>query len=72
MLDGSAASHALSELDAVRVAIDEGRYAEAALRIDLIEDGLSGRDEAVVGIWRRLLEAEKARIVEAQRFPRPA
>ncbi len=72
MLDGSAASHCLRELDAVRVAIDEARYDEAALRIELLEDGLVGRDATVVGIWQRLLDAEKARIAEALRVPRLA
>jgi hypothetical protein len=62
MLDGSAADHALRELDALRAAIDEGRYAEASLRIELLERDLAGRDAAVVGIWQRLLTVERERI----------
>jgi hypothetical protein len=62
MLDGTAAARALTELDAVRDAIDEGRFAEAALRIELLEGDLAGRDAAVVDIWQRLLVAERARL----------
>jgi hypothetical protein len=61
VLDGSAATHALRELDSVRTAIDEGRFAEAALRIELLEQDIAGRDATVVGIWQRLLAAERAR-----------
>ena len=62
MLDGTAADRALSELDAVRDAIDEGRFSEAALRIELLERDIAGRDAAVVDIWQRLLVAERARL----------
>ena len=62
MLDGTAAARALTELDAVRDAIDEGRFAEAALRIELLEGDIAGRDAAVVDIWQRLLVAERARL----------
>jgi hypothetical protein len=62
MLDGSAAHHALRELDALRSAVDEGRYAEAALRLELLEREIAGRDAAVVDIWRRLLTSEQARM----------
>jgi hypothetical protein len=62
MLDGTAAARALTELDAVRDAIDEGRFAEAALRIELLEGDIAGRDAVVVGIWQRLLVAERARL----------
>jgi len=72
MLDGSAASHALRELDAVRSAIDERRFAEAALRIDLLERDIAGRDAAVVDIWQRLLSAERARCAAGRAAQRPA
>jgi hypothetical protein len=62
MLDGSAAHHALRELDALRTAVDEGRYAEAALRMELLERDIAGRDASVVDIWRRLLAVERARV----------
>jgi hypothetical protein len=62
MLDGTAATRALKELDAVRDAIDEGRFGEAALRIELLEGDIAGRDAVVVGIWQRLLVAERARL----------
>ena len=62
MMDGTAAARALRELDAVRTAIEEGRLDEAALRIDLLERDIAGRDAAVVDIWRRLLTAERTRI----------
>jgi hypothetical protein len=62
MLDGTAADRALSELDAVRDAIDEGRFSEAALRIELLERDIAGRDAVVVDIWQRLLVAERARL----------
>jgi hypothetical protein len=62
MLDGSAASHALRELDALRTAIDEGRYAEASLRLELLEGEIAGRDAVVVDIWQRLLTLERARM----------
>ena len=65
MLDGSAATRALRELDAVRAAIDEGRYDEAGLRIELLERDIAGRDAVVVDIWRRLLAAERARIEQS-------
>jgi hypothetical protein len=72
MLDGTAATHALSELDAVRQAIDEGRFGEAALRIELLEAGIAGRDAAVVGVWQRLLAAERARVEHGLEEARPA
>jgi len=62
MLDGTAATRALTELDAVRDAIDEGRFGEAALRIELLERDIAGRDAVVVDIWQRLLAAERARV----------
>jgi hypothetical protein len=62
MLDGTAATRALRALDAVRRAIDEGRFDEAGLRIELLEREIAGRDAAVVDIWQRLLAAERARI----------
>lgn len=62
MLDGTAATRALDELDAVREAIGAGRFREAALRIELLERDIAGRDAAVVGIWQRLLDAERVRI----------
>jgi hypothetical protein len=66
MLDGSAATRALRELDAVRCAIDEGRHDEAGLRIELLEREIAGRDAVVVDIWRRLLAAERARIEQTE------
>ena len=42
MMDGTAADRALNELDAVRDAIDEGRFREAALRIELLERDIAG------------------------------
>lgn len=72
MLDDTAATHALRELEAVRLAIDEGRYAEAALRIELLEAGIVGRDAAVVGVWQRLLAAERTRVEQGLREARPA
>ncbi|HRD62155.1 MAG TPA: hypothetical protein PLZ93_06990 [Nocardioides sp.] len=72
MMDGSAANHALRELDAVREAIDTGRYAEAALRIELLEQDIAGRDAAVVDVWQRLLNAERARVQQGQGVSRPA
>jgi len=79
-MDGSAANHALRELDAVREAIDTGRreaidtgrYAEAALRIELLEQDIAGRDAAVVDVWQRLLNAERARVQQGQGVSRPA
>ena len=65
MLDGTAADRALGELDAVREAIDEGRFSEAALRIELLEREIAGRDALVVDIWQRLLAAERARVEKA-------
>jgi hypothetical protein len=64
MMDGTAATHAMRELDAVRSAIDEGRYDEAGLRIELLEREIAGRGAVVVDIWRRLLEVELARIAQ--------
>jgi hypothetical protein len=64
MLDGTAATRALSDLDAVRDAIDEGRFREAALRIELLERDIAGRDAAVVDIWQRLLATERARVAQ--------
>ncbi len=72
MLDDTAATHALRELEAVRLAIDEGRYAEAALRIELLEAGIVGRDAAVAGVWQRLLAAERTRVEQGLREARPA
>jgi hypothetical protein len=72
MLDGTAATYALRELEAVRAAIDEGRYAEAALRIKLLEAGIAGRDAGVVGVWQRLLAAERARVDLGLNQARPA
>jgi hypothetical protein len=72
MLDGTAATHALGELDAVRSAIDEGRFAEAALRIELLEAGIAGRDSMVVDVWLRLLAIERARVERSLGEPRPA
>lgn len=71
MLDGTAANHAAHELDAVRRAVDEGRYAEAALRIEVLEAGLTGRDPAVVDVWQRLLRAERARAADGERRAQP-
>ena len=65
MLDGSAATRAHAELDAVRDAIDAHRFAEARLRIEVLEQEISGRDAAVVDIWQRLLSAERARLADA-------
>ena len=62
MLDGTAATRALNELDAVRDAIDAGRFREAALRIELLEREIAGRDAAVVDIWQRLLATERSRV----------
>jgi hypothetical protein len=62
MLDGSAAHHALRELDALRGALDGGHYAEAALRLELLEREIAGRDATVVDIWRRLLGSERVRM----------
>ena len=62
MLDGSAAHHALGELDALRSAVDGGRYAEAALRMELLEREIAGCDAAVVDVWRRLLTSERVRM----------
>jgi hypothetical protein len=72
MLDGSAADHALAELDALRTAIDEGRFREAALRIELLEGQIVGRDTVVVDIWQRLLAAERVRAEQAEGTSRPA
>jgi hypothetical protein len=77
MLDGTAATRALDELDAVRDAIDEGRFREAALRIELLERDIAGRDAVVVDIWQRLLVAERARLdhgtgEQRSETPRPA
>ena len=72
MLDGSAATHALRELDSVRTAIAEGRFAEAALRIELLERDIAGRDATVVGVWQRLLEVERARVEQGVGVSRPA
>ena len=72
MLDGTAATRALNELDAVRDAIDEGRFREAALRIELLERDLAGRDAVVVDIWQRLLAAERDRIDQSSEESRPA
>lgn len=72
MMDGTAADRALTELDAVRDAIDAGRVREAALRIELLERDIAGRDAAVVDIWQRLLAAERSRIDESSGESRPA
>jgi hypothetical protein len=72
MLDGTAATRALNELDAVRDAIDEGRFREAALRIELLERDIAGRDAVVVDIWQRLLTAERSRIDQSSEESRPA
>jgi hypothetical protein len=72
MLDGTAATHALGELDAVRSAIDEGRFAEAALRIELLEAGIAGRGSQVVDVWHRLLAVERARVENSVDASRPA
>ena len=72
MLDGSAANRALTELDSVRDAIDQGHFAEAALRIELLEHDIAGRDSAVVDIWQRLLASERARIDKQSGESRPA
>jgi hypothetical protein len=72
MLDGTAAAHALGELDAVRSAIDEGRFAEAAMRIELLEAGIAGRDATVVDVWQRLLTIERARVERRLAESRPA
>ena len=72
MLDGTAADHALRELEEVRSAIAEGRFAEAALRIELLEGDIAGRDATVVGIWQRLLAAERAHVDHGQAAVRPA
>ena len=72
MLDGTAATRALNELDAVRNAIDEGRFREAALRIELLERDIAGRDVVVVDIWQRLLGAERDRIDQSPGESRPA
>jgi hypothetical protein len=72
MLDGSAATHALRELDAVRSAIAESRFAEAALRIELLERDIAVRDATVVDVWQRLLAAERARVDQGQGVPRLA
>jgi hypothetical protein len=72
MLDGTAAMYALRELEAVRAAVDEGRYAEAALRIELLESGIAGRDAAVVDVWQRLLAAERGRVDLGLSEARPA
>ncbi len=72
MLDGSAADRALADLDAVRDAIEQGHFAEAALRIELLEQDIACRDAAVVGIWARLLAGERARIAQHSGESRPA
>ena len=72
MLDGTAATRALNELDALRDAIDEGRFREAALRIELLERDIAGRDVVVVDIWQRLLAAERDRIDQSSGESRPA
>jgi len=72
MLDDTAATYALRELDSVRSAIAEGRFAEAALRIELLERDIAGRDATVVGVWQRLLAAERARCEHDQDVSRPA
>jgi hypothetical protein len=72
MLDGTAAAHALGELDAVRGAIDDGRFAEAALRIELLEAGIAGRDQGVVDVWQRLLAVERTRVEQSLEASRPA
>jgi hypothetical protein len=72
MLDGTAADRALNELDAVREAIEGGHFAEAVLRIELLEHDIAGRDASVVGIWQRLLAAERSRIDERSEESRPA
>lgn len=72
MLDGTAATRALNELDAVRNAIDEGRFREAALGIELLERDIAGRDVVVVDIWQRLLAAERDRIDQSPGESRPA
>jgi len=72
MLDGTAATRALNELDAVRDAIGEGRFREAALRIELLERDIAGRDAVVVDIWQRLLAAERDRIDQSSEESRPA
>lgn len=72
MLDETAATRAVNELDAVRDAIDEGRFREAALRIELLERDIAGRDAVVVDIWQRLLAAERSRIDESSEESRLA
>ena len=72
MMDGTAATHALGELDALRSAIDEGRFAEAALRIELLESGIAGRDALVVDIWQRLLDVERTRVERSLGTSQPA
>jgi hypothetical protein len=72
MMDGTAATHALGELDALRSAIDEGRFAEAALRIELLESGIAGRDALVVDIWQRLLAVERTRVERSLGTSQPA
>jgi hypothetical protein len=72
VLDGSAADRAFSDLDGVRDAIEQGHFAEAALRIELLEQDVAGRDGAVVDIWARLLAGERARIEHLSGTSRPA
>jgi hypothetical protein len=72
MLDGTAAARALDELDAVRDAIDERRFREAALRIELLERDIAGRDAVVVDIWQRLLAVERGRLDDDSEESRPA
>ena len=72
VLDDSEATRALHELDAVRAAIDEGRFREAALRIELLEQDIAGRDALVVDIWQRLLAAERSRLEDGSEESRPA
>jgi hypothetical protein len=72
VLDHGEATRALKELDAVRAAIGEGRFHEAALRIELLEQDIAGRDALVVDIWQRLLATERARLEQGSEESRPA
>jgi len=72
VLDDGEARRALKELEAVREAIGEGRFREAALRIELLEQDIAGRDALVVDIWQRLLATERARLEDGSEESRPA